>query len=329
MKRGRQVLLTGMRPTSHLHVGNYFGALKPVVELQQKYQTYLMVADLHALTTLENTRQLSEETLDVTMLYLAGGIEPKKVTLFIQSRIPEQAELATIFSMITPISTLELNPVYKEMLREHPKATNLGLLSYPVLQAADILAYKATVVPVGKDQLPHLELAREIARRFNNRFGNLFPEPRGLLGKEIKILSLQDPAKKMSKSHSEATQIGLLDSPRAIQKKIRSAVTDSGRDILYDPEKKPAISNLLLLMHLASGKSMKKIEQEFRGRGYAEFKEAVAISLIKALSPLQERYRKIAKHKKAALKLLEDGTKKARLDAAHTLQETRKKVGLL
>lgn len=329
MKQGRQVLLTGMRPTSSLHVGNYFGALKPIVELQQKYQTYLMVADLHALTTLENTKQLSEETLDATMLYLAGGIDPKKVTLFIQSRVPEETELATILGTITPISMLELNPVYKEMLREHPKATNLGLLAYPVLQAADILAYKATVVPVGKDQLPHLELAREIARRFNNRFGNLFPEPRGLAGKEIKILSLQDPAKKMSKSQNEATRIGLLDSPQVIQKKIQAAVTDSEKNILYDPDKKPAISNLVFLMHLANGKSIKKIEQEFRGRGYAEFKEAVAISLIKTLTPLQKRYQKLVKHKKAVLKLLEEGTKRARLDAIYTLKETRKKVGLL
>ena len=296
MKRRHEILLTGMRPTSSLHVGNYFGALKPMVELQQKYPTYLMVADLHALTTLENTKKLSEETLEVTMLYLAGGIDPQKVTLFVQSRVPEEAELATIFSMITPISMLELNPVYKEMLREHPKATNLGLLAYPVLQAADILSYKATLVPVGRDQLPHLELAREIARRFNSKFGNLFPEPKGLLGKEIKILSLEDPTKKMSKSHNDTTQIGLLDSPQTIQKKIKSAVTDSGKEILYDVNNKPAISNLMLLMVLASGKGMERIKQEFKGKGYKEFKEAVAGSLINALLPLQERYQKIVEN---------------------------------
>lgn len=317
-----------MRPTSHLHVGNYFGALKPVVEYQNSYQTYLMVADVHALTTLENTKDVRENTLKVVMLYLAAGIDPKKVVLFVQSEVPEQMELATFLGMITPISMLELNPVYKEMLAEHPKATNLGLLAYPVLQAADILAYKADVVPVGRDQLPHLELAREIARRFNTRFGKIFLEPKGLAGKELKILSLQNPAKKMSKSHGENTQISLLDAPETIHKKIKIAVTDSGKEILYDPKEKPAISNLILLMSLASGESIKKIEQRFFGRGYGEFKEAVASSLIILLEPIQLRYRELAKNKNSVEKLLRDGSKKARVRALKTLVEAKQKIGL-
>jgi tryptophanyl-tRNA synthetase len=324
----KQTLLTGMRPTSHLHVGNYFGALKPVVEYQNSYQTYLMVADVHALTTLENTKDVRENTLKVVMLYLAAGIDPKKVVLFVQSEVPEQMELATFLGMITPISMLELNPVYKEMLAEHPKATNLGLLAYPVLQAADILAYKADVVPVGRDQLPHLELAREIARRFNTRFGKIFLEPKGLAGKELKILSLQNPAKKMSKSHGENTQISLLDAPETIHKKIKIAVTDSGKEILYDPKEKPAISNLILLMSLASGESIKKIEQRFFGRGYGEFKEAVASSLIILLEPIQLRYRELAKNKNSVEKLLRDGSKKARVRALKTLVEAKQKIGL-
>ncbi|OGZ41357.1 MAG: tryptophan--tRNA ligase [Candidatus Ryanbacteria bacterium RIFCSPHIGHO2_02_FULL_45_43] len=325
----KQVLLTGMRPTSHLHVGNYFGALKNVVELQKQYKTFLMIADLHALTTLENTKNIAEDTLNIAALYIAGGINPKKVTLFIQSAVPEQAELATLFNMITPVSMLELNPVYKEMLLEHPKATNLGLLAYPVLQAADILAYKATVVPVGKDQSPHIELAREIARRFNYHYGKLFLEPKTLLQKELKILSLKDPNKKMSKSHEAQTHIGLLDSPKTIHKKIKSAVTDSGKEIVYDPFKKPAISNLMMLMRLASGTSIRLIEKKFQEKGYAVFKESVADALIKLLAPMQERYNTLAENKKAVQKLLETGSKKARIVAAETLKEAKQKIGLL
>ncbi len=316
-----------MRPTSHLHVGNYFGALRPLLDIQKKYRTFLMIADAHALTTLEDTETLRENTLTVAMLYIAAGVDPKKTTLFIQSQIPEQFELATFFSTITPISMLELNPVYKEMLSEHPKATNLGLLAYPVLQAADILAYKATRVPVGKDQLPHLELAREIARRFNHRFGKLFREPEGIAGSALRILSLQDPSKKMSKSHGEATQIGLLDHPDIIVKKIKSAVTDSGKEILYDPATKPAISNLILLMHLASGESIQKIEKRFFGRGYAEFKEAAASALVMALIPIQVHYQKLSKNKKAIEKLLLNGSRIARNTASRTLDEVKRKIG--
>ncbi|MFC1595110.1 tryptophan--tRNA ligase [Patescibacteria group bacterium] len=326
---GKQILLTGMRPTSHLHVGNYFGALKQVAELQSKYQTYLMVADLHALTTLQDTKNVGKDSLAITALYLAGGINPKKVTLFLQSQIPEQVELATLFGMITPISMLQLNPVYKEMLLEHPSATNLGLLSYPVLQAADILAYKASVVPVGKDQAPHIELAREIARRFNHHFGKIFPEPKTIIQKELKILSLQDPTKKMSKSHGENTQISLLDSPGTIRKKIKSAVTDSGKEIKYNPKNKPAVSNLILLMHLASGTSIKNIEKKLASKGYKELKEETAEAIIKLLTPFQKRYKEIARNPKGVQKLLEEGGKKARKTAIETLKEAKQKIGLL
>ncbi len=324
----KQILLTGMRPTSHLHIGNYFGALKPVVEYQDKYKTYLMIADVHALTTLEDTASLRENTIKIAMLYIAAGVDPEKVTLFIQSEVPEQIELAALFGMITPISMLELNPVYKEMLLENPKATNLGLLAYPVLQAADILAYKAGFVPVGRDQLPHLELSREIARRFNARFANLFPEPQGLLGKELKILSLQDPTKKMSKSHGEASQVSLLDSPATIQKKIKTAVTDSFSDIVFDPIGKPGLTNLMLLMHLTTGEPIKKIEAHFMGKGYGEFKEAVANSLIALVEPIQKKYKELEKNKKAIETLLRESSLRAREVAQKTLVEAKKKIGM-
>ena len=317
-----------MRPTSHLHVGNYFGALKPLIEYQKQYKTYLMVADVHALTTLEDTKNVRENTLKIVMLYLACGVDPKKVTLFVQSLVPEQIELATLFGMITPKSMLELNPVYKEMLAENPKATNLGLLAYPVLQAADILAYKADIVPVGKDQLPHLELTREIARRFNTRFGNMFPEPQSKIAQELKILSLQDTTKKMSKSHGENTNISLLDTPSQILKKIKTAVTDSDNNIKYDPQNKPGISNLLFLIYLASGEDIKKIEARFAGRGYGELKDAVASSLVMLLEPIQIRYQEITKNKKAIERLLVDGSKAAQKVAQKTLAEAKKNIGL-
>lgn len=324
----KKILLTGMRPTSHLHVGNYFGALKPLVEYQKQYKTFLFIPDVHALTTLEDSHEVRENTLKITMLCLAAGIDPKKVLIYVQSLVPEQIELATLFSMITPKSMLELNPVYKEMLADNPKATNLGLLAYPVLQAADILAYHADVVPVGKDQLPHLELTREIVRRFNHRFGTLFKEPQGHIEEPLKILSLQDPSKKMSKSHGESTNIGLLDSPEDIRRKIKTAVTDSGNTIAYDPEQKAGMSNLIHLMSLASGEPVKKIEARFAGRGYGEFKEAVASSLIMLLEPIQIRYNELSKKKKSVEKLLIEGSKTAQKIAAKTLIEAKKKIGL-
>jgi tryptophanyl-tRNA synthetase len=324
----KEILLTGMRPTSHLHVGNLFGALKPLVEYQTKYKTHLFIADVHSLTTLADTSKLKEDTLTITMLYIAAGVDPKKVQLHVQSRVPEQLELATLLSMIVPKSMLELNPVYKEMISDKPKATNLGLLAYPVLMAADILAYKASVVPVGKDQLPHLEITREIARRFNSRFGELFPEPKPVISNDLKILSLQDPKKKMSKSDGGNTSIGLLDTPEIIKKKIKSAVTDSGSEVKYDPENKPAISNLLMLMSLASGREIKEIEREFIGHGYGNFKPAVAEALINCLSPIQLEYKKLIKDKAMIEALLIDGSKKARKTANTTLEEAKKKVGL-
>ncbi|MEK7643351.1 MAG: tryptophan--tRNA ligase [Patescibacteria group bacterium] len=324
----KPTLLTGMRPTNHLHIGNYFGALKSLIEYQNKYQTYLMVADVHALTTLEDTKTLRENTLKIVMLYMACGIDPKKITIFVQSLIPEQIELATLFGMITPVSMLQLNPVYKEMIAENPHATNLGLLSYPVLQAADILAYKASVVPVGKDQLPHLELSREIARRFNGRYGKIFPEPESKLHKDLKILSLQDPSKKMSKSHGESTQVSLLDTPEMIHKKIKIAVTDSDKEVRFNMEEKPAISNLIFIMHLASGRSLKQIEHDFIGKGYGEFKTKVADSLVSFLKPIQTQYKELSKNKKLVEKVLTEGSKKAQRVAAKTLTEAKKKIGM-
>ncbi len=323
-------ILSGLRPTGALHIGNYFGALLPLVNLQDKVdEFFIMIADLHALTTLDNSKDLKKNTLNLATIFIAAGIDPEKSTIFVQSHVKEHAELANILSMVTPVSILELNPTYKEMRQEHPKNNNLGLLAYPVLQAADILIYKATHVPVGKDQAPHIEITREIARRFNDRFNHVFPEPKTVLQKESKIFSLQNPNKKMSKSHGKNSCIGLLDFPDEIRKKIKTAVTDSGKEIIFEPDKKPAISNLITIYNLFSGKSIKEIEKIYKGKNYAEFKKDLAEIIIKGLNPLQKKYAELEKNKNYVKEILKAGEEKARNVASQTIKEVKEKIGFL
>lgn len=329
MPKNKEVVLSGMRPTGEIHLGNYFGALKKWVEIQNQYQCYWMVADLHSLTTLEATESLKRTTYEMTALWLAIGLNPKKSTIFLQSAVSEHGELAAIFATLLPVSMLELNPTYKEMVAQHPKAGSFGILNYPVLQAADILSYKTSRVPVGKDQEPHIEITREIARRFNNRFGKLFSEPLALFEKVPKILSLTDPSKKMSKSHGKDSYIALLDNPAYIRKKIQRAVTDSGKEIIYDPKKKPAISNLLNIFSLASGDSIKQLEIEFKNSGYGEFKEALAEVVITHLQPIQKRYKEISKNPKKIEVILKTGSSHAQTTAQKTLKEVKTKIGLI
>lgn len=328
--KNKKIILSGMRPTGTLHIGNYFGALLPLVEIQKKADKFfIMIADLHALTTLKDSKNLGKNSLKLAKMYLAAGIDPKKSVVFVQSSIPEHAELENILGAITPISMLEICPVYKEMCKEHPQNKNLGLLAYPVLQAADIFLYKTTDVPVGKDQEPHIEMAREIARKFNARFGNVFPEPKTILQKESKIFSLQDPNKKMSKSHGEKTYINLLDAPDSIREKIKIAVTDSGKEIIYNKKQKPAISNLLTIYSLFSKKPIKEIEKKYKGKGYAQFKKDLAEVVIKGLAPLQKKYAELDKKPDFVKLVLEKGAKQAKETASQTMNEVRQKIGFL
>ncbi|MBI2038742.1 MAG: tryptophan--tRNA ligase [Candidatus Niyogibacteria bacterium] len=323
----KEIVLSGMRPTGELHLGNYFGALKRWAGIQSDHECYWMVADLHSLTTLESTADIEKKTIEMTALWLAAGLDPKKSSVFLQSAIPEHGELASIFATLLPVSMLELNPTYKEMTEAHPRSGSFGLLNYPVLQAADILLYKATRVPVGRDQEPHIEITREIARRFNNRFGEFFAEPHALFEKIPKIYSLKDPTKKMSKSHSPDSYIGLLDDADTVREKIMGAVTDSGNEIVYDPESKPALAHLIELLHLASGQAVEAIEKEYKSAGYANFKKAVAESISGLLSPIQERFRS---YKPADVKgVLAEGTAKARTVAQKNLGDIKEKIGLL
>ena len=328
MSKPQETILTGLRPTGTLHLGNYFGAIAPLLELQKSHKVYLMIADLHALTTLDDRKQLAENTLKTAALYLAFGIDPKKTTIFIQSHIPAHAELAILLGMITPLSMVELNPVYKEMLAEHPSKRTFGLLGYPVLQSADILLYGAGAVPVGRDQAPHIELSREIARKFNTTFGETFIEPKTLLSEAQKTLSLKDPTKKMSKSHGEASYVGLLDDAETIRKKVRTAVTDSDGVVAYDPEKKAGLANLLVLHALTTGGTPEKSAKYFSGKQYSALKNEVAEAIIAFLAPGQKKYALLMKKPAALKSLLKKGTAEAHKVASKTLETSYKRVGL-
>jgi len=330
MPNKKKIILTGMRPTGILHIGHHFSVIPEVLRMQEIAATLLvMIADVHALTTLEDSSNLKENSLILASTYLASGIDPEKSIIFLQSQVSEHAELSIILSMVSPVSMLELNPVYKEMREAHPKNNNLGMLAYPVMQAADMFLYKTNVVPIGKDQLPHLELAREITRKFNSRFGTTFPEPKAILQKESKILSLQNPEKKMSKSHEEKSRIGLLDSPETIREKIKAAVTDSASEIKYDAQNKPAISNLLTIYSLFSRKTIAELEKEYGGKNYSVFKNDLAEIIIEGLSPIQKKYKELSANPDYIKKVLRDGAEKAKAIAAQTMAEVRSKIGFL
>lgn len=325
--------ISGIQASGNLHIGNYIGAIKQFVELQDTYKMYAFVADLHAITAPQNPEDLRKNTLEAIALYLACGLDPKKSIIFIQSHIQEHTELGWILNTLTPLSELERMTQFKEksLSTSGKQGILAGLLNYPTLMAADILLYKPNVVPVGEDQLQHLELTRTLARKFNSRFGNTFKEPRVILKKGgSKIMGLDDPSKKMSKSApSPNNYIELLDQEAEIRRKIQIAITDSGKEIKHNTEEKPAISNLLTIFSLMSGKEIKALEKEYKGKSYAEFKKDLADLLVEKLLPIQIVYKKITGDEKKLMKILEDGAKEARVIAQETMKEVRQKIGLL
>ena len=329
----KQVAVSGIQASGKLHIGNYIGAIKQFVELQDKYSVFAFVADLHAITVPQNPQELRKNTLDAVAIYLACGLDPKKANLFIQSHIQEHAEFGWILNTITPLGELERMTQFKEKkeAQGQKQGIHAGLLNYPTLMAADILIYKPDVVPVGEDQLQHLELTRTLARKFNSRFGETFKEPRALLKKEgAKIMGLDDPTKKMSKSAPNPNNyIELLDQEAEIRRKIQIAVTDSGKEIKFNPEEKPAVSNLLTIFNLMSRKEIKALEKEYKSKNYSEFKKDLADLLIEKLLPIQIAYKKIIKDTNKLMKILEDGGKQARAVAQETMKEVKQKIGLL
>ncbi len=344
----KPVLISGIQPTGRLHLGNYLGALKNFVELQNsgKYQCYFFIADLHALTENPEAKDLRANILNLAADFITAGLDPKKSVIFQQSQIQSLQELKWVFSTLIPPGELlrmtafkekvlqalkpeEREKITKEQYDEIVANTNYGLVEYPVLMAADILIYNGQFVPVGHDQLQHLELARTLARKFNKKFGKTFVEPQALLTKTPRVMSLNDPTKKMSKSQPEGC-LFLNDSPKDIEIKIKRAVTDSDSEIKYDPENKAGISNLLEIYSALSDlsgpkKSITELEKQYQGKGYGQFKADLADVAIKALAPFRGLKTSDLKLKN----LLSTGSKKAGKIASAKMKEVKKKIGFI
>ncbi|MDA1337285.1 MAG: tryptophan--tRNA ligase [bacterium] len=323
-------IFSGIQPTGQLHIGNYLGATQNWTELQNNHDSFFMIADLHALTALQDPKEFSKTTLSKFIELLSVGLNPEKCAIFVQSHIKEHTELAWIFNTLTPLGELERMTQFKDKSAKNVKNINAGLLTYPVLQAADILLYKTQGVPVGKDQIQHIELARNIAKKFNSMYGKIFPEPEALLVKEgAKIMSLTEPARKMSKSDSPESSIGVFEEAGSIQKKIRSAVTDTGKEIKYDAKKKPGISNLLTIYSLFSDESLAQAEKRFKGKEYSVFKKSLVDLLIKKLAPLRKKKEELDSRELYVKEILHQGEERARSIAKATMEEVREKIGLL
>jgi tryptophanyl-tRNA synthetase len=328
-------ILSGIQPTGLIHLGNYFGALKQWLDLQNKNDCYFMVVDLHALTIPQDSIQFKKNIENAILDYLAIGLNPKKCALFVQSQVVGHTELAWILGTLTPLGELERMTQFKEKSEQHKESVNAGLFTYPILMAADILLYQADGVPVGKDQEQHIELTRTLVRKFNLHYPLsknkvLFKEPATILPKEgAKILSLSDPSKKMSKSLGPDSYVAIFDKPEIIRKKIMSAITDSGKEIKFDLKEKPAISNLMTIYKLICGMDYSKIENKFSGKGYGDFKKDLAEKIIEFLKPIQNKRLKLEKDKKKILsQTLEFGRRKAQKEAYKTIKQVRKVVGL-
>ena len=323
-------IFSGIRPSGKLHLGNYLGAIKNWISLQEDPLTeraIYAVVDYHGITSPFDPKTYGGQIMDAILDYLAVGVDPEKSLLIRQSRIPQHTELAWIFNTITPVSWLDRLPTYREKLEQSPRYNHMGLLDYPVLMAADILVYKANMVPVGEDQLAHIDLANEIAKKFNHMFGETFPAVKARLTEGARIMSLQDPAKKMSKTGDES--IALSDGPDVVISKIKKATTDSGKEIIFDAEKKPAISNLLTIFSSLSGQDIKEIEKDFESKNYVEFKNALAELIVNFLKPIREKREKLAKDLGYVRQILESSEKKAAALATVTLNEVKEKIGTL
>ena len=322
-------ILSGIQPTGELHIGNYLAVIKQWVEAQKKGDCIFMVVDLHSITIDYDPKQIQKRIISAVIDYLSAGINPKKCVIFVQSRIKEHSELAWLLETITPMGELQRMTQFKEKSEQNKANINAGLFSYPVLMAADILLYKTDIVPVGEDQAQHVELTRTLARKFNSKFGKVFPEPKTQLSKfGARIMSLADPSQKMSKSIPHGC-VFLSDEPEIIRQKIRAAVTDSEKKVKFDEKNKPAISNLLTIYHLFSNKSIKDIEKKYQGKGYAEFKKDLAEVVVNGLKEFQKKRKEFEKNPQQVKKILADGARKAQKIATQTIKEIKVKMGLI
>lgn len=327
----KKIILSGIQASGDLTIGHYAGAIRNWVELQQDYDCYFMVADMHAITSRQIPADLRRRSLDVVAMYVACGINTEKSALFIQSHVTEHAQLAWILNCFTGFGEAQRMTQFKDKSQQHSDNINVGLFSYPVLMAADILLYQADLVPVGDDQKQHIELTRNLAERFNHLYSPTFTVPEPFIAKEgARIMSLQEPWKKMSKSDPNSNScIFLHDEDAIIMNKIKRAVTDSGTDIVFDIENRPGVSNLITLYHVATGKSIKDIEAEFAGLGYAPFKEAVGKAMVELISPIRNTFNDLRSHPDEISALLKSGAQKASKQAFKTLRKVYKKIGFV
>jgi len=322
-------VLSGIQPTGEKHLGNYVGAIRRWVEQQHEVDAFHPIVDLHAITMPQDPEELRESTLDLAALLIASGLDPDACTLFVQSHVPEHPRLSWVLECMTPYGELRRMPQFREKSAAQ-SSFSVGLLTYPVLQAADILLYDADVVPVGEDQRQHLELARDVAQRFNQRFGETFVVPEGTYGElGAKVMDLQNPENRMSTSlSSELGIVKVLDPPDTIRRKLRSAVTDSGRDVVR-AEEKPGVTNLIEIMAVATGETPETIEARYAGAGHGRFKEDVAEAVVELLDPVRLRYGELRGQPDRLAEILAQGAETAHQIAAATLERVHEAVGFV
>lgn len=328
MINDKRVLFSGMQATGSLTLGNYLGALKNWVTLNDEYECFFSVVDLHSITVRQNPAELRKRARALLTLYIAAGLDPEKNCIYYQSHVSGHAELSWILNCFTYMGELNRMTQFKDKASKHSDNINAGLYTYPVLMAADILLYQADVVPVGSDQMQHLEITRDIAERFNNIYGDVFTIPEAYIGKVgARIMSLQDPTKKMSKSDENPNaSIYLTDDGDTIIRKFKRAVTDSGSEIIYS-EDKPGIRNLMDIYSVCTGKTIEDVTKEFDGKGYGDFKLAVGESVVDVLKPIQERIDQLTKDKGYIDGIIKNNAEKANYYATKTLRKVQKKIG--
>ena len=326
----KPVILSGIQPSGHLCIANYMGAIKNWVSLQNDYDSIFLIVDLHSLSVKQTPAELRQRCLSFAAQYIACGIDPEKSTIAIQSHISQHVELAWVLSSLTYMGELNRMTQFKDKSKKNEQNINAALFTYPVLMASDILIYQANLVPVGGDQKQHLELTRDIATRFNNQYSDTFviPEPY-IPDFGARIMSLQEPENKMSKSDTNLNNIiSLLDEPSVIKKKIKRAVTDSGSTIVFD-EKRAGLANLLTIYSIATGDSISKIEDNYKGKMYSDFKSDLGDIIVELLAPIQKEYKLLMKDKGNIENILKNGAEKARHKAYKTLDKVYRKIGLV
>ncbi|MCK5413120.1 MAG: tryptophan--tRNA ligase [Candidatus Pacebacteria bacterium] len=355
----KQRIFSAIQPSGELHIGNYLGALKNFVKLQNEYECFFFIADYHSISGEYNPEEKKKQIMDLALDFLAIGLDPKKCTIAVQSQVPEHTELAWIFNTVTPLAELQRMTQFKDKSQQQDKNINMGLLDYPVLQAADILMYKSSAVPVGQDQIQHIELTRKIARFFNNKFGKTFPEPKDLITETPKIMSLTDPTKKMSKSGGPKSYIAINDEPEVINKKMRKAVSGDITNIKnlfnrgmheselylllmneagsYSNENKElnrdrlSISNLFLLLNnFGSDEHKQYFTEKFKNQTikFSELKDALTEDIANHFKPFRERRKELEKNPDEVKKILTDGAGKARAISQETMKEVKEKIGV-